>query len=55
MRLLHFPQGINMLDAQFQFPRCDHGQDIGRAALKFLMSRDVMNQSRTRDEEGTFL
>jgi hypothetical protein len=44
-----------MLDAQFHFPRCNHGQDIGRAALKFFMSRDVMNQGGTRDEEGPFL
>ena len=50
MRLLRLCQGIKMLDAQLEFARPDHVQNVGRTLLKLFVAGNVMHQGGTGDK-----
>src|SRR2546422_10946382 len=55
MRLLRLVQLINMCNAQLQLAVRDHVQNIRGTLLEFFASGNVMSESGTREEQGTFL
>src|SRR5258708_31856143 len=55
MRTLSFFQLVDVRDAQLQFARSDHIEDIARTLLQFLPAGNVMHQRWPGEEQRSLL